>query len=81
MLGEVLTPAFATGTFDYTLATVEESSECTWTSIYGDVVGDHDGASFVSGDTLVWTEGVNVVTITVTNGDLTQEYVVTVTHS
>ncbi|HHT47542.1 MAG TPA: hypothetical protein GX004_09730 [Firmicutes bacterium] len=78
-----LTPAFTPNVLTYTLATTTISESIT--AIVADpdatVAITVEGAAHVNGADATWEEGVNTVLITVTNGDATKTYTVTVTKS
>lgn len=78
-----LTPAFTPDVLTYTLATTTMSESIT--AIVADpdatVAITVEGTAHVNGADATWEEGVNTVLITVTNGDATKTYTVTVTKS
>lgn len=67
---------------DYTATTVNATNKVTATAASEDAeVTIHVGETTIeSGTSATWTEGENVVTIDVTNGDNTKTYMVTVTY-
>lgn len=81
---KTLTPAFEPEILEYTLSTEAESDILTLdvfpddsivtVTLGEDVIEDYDTG-------IVWTAGQNVLTITLEKGDLSTEYVVTVTAS
>lgn len=76
-----LTPTFNADTTAYTLTTSAATNKITATPEDEDatveiLVGETE---IDSGDSATWSAGENTVTITVTNGDATKVYTVTVT--
>lgn len=76
-----LTPEFDPDTLTYTAATENATNKITATAEdeNATVVIESDDATIASDGTATWETGDNVVTITVTNGDVEQVYTVTVT--
>lgn len=78
-----LTPTFDADTTAYTVTTSAATNKITATPEDEDatveiLVGETE---IESGDSATWSAGENTVTITVTNGDATKVYTVTVTKT
>lgn len=78
-----LTPTFNADTTAYTVTTSAATNKITATPEDEDatveiLVGETE---IESGDSATWSAGENTVTITVTNGDATKVYTVTVTKT
>lgn len=83
-IGELtLAPTFNKSVMIYTAATSNATDTITAVAKDGEAtIAILNGAApVVNGAAATWTEGVNVVTITVTNGTETEEYTVTVTYT
>lgn len=77
-----LTPAFDAGVTSYTTSTTNASDVVTATAEAGLTVTIMNGATAIdSGDAATWTSGDNTLTITVSNGEDSIVYTVTVTAS
>ncbi len=79
----VLSPAFNSGTLDYTAATTNASDKITAAPTAGAAtVAIKNGSTTVNnGAAASWSSGENTVTVTVTNGSNTRVYTVVVTKS
>ena len=83
-IGElVLSPAFSSGTLDYTAATTNASDKITAAPTAGAAtVAIKNGSTTVNnGAAASWSAGENTVTVTVTNGSNTRVYTIVVTKS
>ncbi|GHU55259.1 hypothetical protein FACS1894132_11100 [Clostridia bacterium] len=84
MIGSLnLSPEFDSGVKSYT-ATIESNVDisgitATPTDNSSDIAIDADGTEVENGGTITWNTGDNLVTITVTNGELSDIYTVVVT--
>lgn len=78
-----LTPEFDPEETEYTATTTNATNKITATAAheFATVVIESDDATIASDGTATWASGANVVTITVTCGDLEEVYTVTVTAS
>ena len=78
-----LTPAFDAGTVAYTAAT--QNATNTITAVAADAQAEVaitvNGSTHTNGQAAAWETGDNVVRVTVTNGNATKAYTVTVTKS
>lgn len=81
--GKTLTPAFDGSTVTYTCATTDATNTITAIARDGDAtVAIKNGSTAVtSGSAATWDSGANTVTVTVTNGDYSKTYTITVTKS
>ena len=79
----VLTPSFAEGTTEYTAETTNSTDVITAAASDDDatIVIKNGSNTVTNGSAATWTAGENTVTITVTNGDVSKVYTVTVTKS
>lgn len=78
-----LTPEFAPDVTEYTAATTNATNKITATAEHEFAVVEitSKDATIASDGTATWAAGANVVTITVTCGNLEKVYTVTVTKS
>ena len=78
-----LTPAFDSGTTSYTASTTNDTNMITATATKESAVVEIKNGEtvVVSGSAATWTEGENIVTITVTDGLDETIYTVTVTKT
>lgn len=78
-----LTPTFSGSTLVYTATTENESDQITATPTanYATVTIASEDATIADDGIATWAEGENVVNITVTDGDASKTYKVTVTKS
>jgi hypothetical protein len=78
-----LSPAFRPGVMNYTASTTNATNVVTATAnaAGATIALDLNGTAIDSGSAATWTAGANTVTITVTTGGVSAEYVVTVTKS
>lgn len=78
-----LSPAFDPETTEYTAATSNATNKVT--AVASDpratVVIKNGETEIVSGESATWAEGENTLTVTVTAGELSETYTVTVTKS
>lgn len=80
--GLSLSPAFSTGTDTYTATTTNAKDTISAVPTMGSSVSITAGKTRAqNGGAINWAQGSNVVTITVTNGDNSKVYTVTVTKS
>lgn len=80
--GLSLSPAFSTGTDTYTATTTNAQNAISAVPTMGASVTVKVGKTQIqNGGNATWSEGSNVVTITVNNGDNSKVYTVTVTKS
>ncbi len=79
----VLSPAFASGVFEYTATTTNATNKITADTLSGSalIVIEVNGVAHVNGAAANWLLGDNTVVITVTNGVATEVYEITVTKS
>lgn len=79
----VLSPAFSTGTSTYTATTQNASNTITAEATDDDATVSItvNGSSVTSGQSATWQTGTNIVSIVVSNGDVTNAYTVIVTKS
>lgn len=78
-----LTPAFDSGVLEYTASTTNSTNKITATPVdeTATVEIESDDATIAADGTATWAAGDNVVTVTVTKGDVEKVYTVTVTKS
>lgn len=78
-----LSPAFAAGTNVYTATTTNATNTVTATATDEEATVSItvNGTAVTSGQSATWQEGSNVVSVIVTNGDVTNAYTVIVTKS
>ena len=78
-----LTPTFDPEVTEYTAATTNSTNKITATPVdEGTTVEiDSDDATIASDGTATWAAGANVVTVTVSKGDVEMVYTITVTKS
>lgn len=77
-----LDPAFDSATTTYTTTTTNATNTISAVAAEGATIAiTLNGSTVQNGASLTWDDGENTVIITVTNGDATQQYTITVTKS